>query len=168
MSGMLGVDRIERLLSLHRKMPCNDDTIEISHRDGRPHLVPTYCTSSARMNAPHVIAEAGFPQTELAFPDLKAYAAHKFLGYTKLAENGRGDLETQTKEASKTGVSSAGAGVPDLRVHAWFKVLKALKCEMLQVGSSDDPSTSVGLNIIARNLRQLADEAAAPDPPICM
>lgn len=39
---------------------------------------------------------------------------------------------------------------------------------MLQVGSSDDPSTSPDYEIIARDLRQLADEAAAQDPSIKM
>jgi len=37
---------------------------------------------------------------------------------------------------------------------------------MLQVGSSDDPSTSSDYDVIARDLRQLADEAAKQDPPI--
>lgn len=39
---------------------------------------------------------------------------------------------------------------------------------MLQVGSTPDPSTSSDYDVIARDLRQLADEAAVQDPPIRM
>ena len=39
---------------------------------------------------------------------------------------------------------------------------------MLQVGSTPDESTSSDYDVIARDLRQLADEAAAQDPPIRM
>lgn len=37
---------------------------------------------------------------------------------------------------------------------------------MLQVGSTPDASTSSDYDVIARDLRQLADEAAAQHPPI--
>ena len=39
---------------------------------------------------------------------------------------------------------------------------------MLQVGSSDDDSSSPDYDTIARDLRALADEAAAQVPPIKM
>ena len=39
---------------------------------------------------------------------------------------------------------------------------------MLQVGSSDDPSSSSDFDVIARDLRALADEAAAQVPQINM
>ena len=39
---------------------------------------------------------------------------------------------------------------------------------MLQVGSSDDSSSSSDYNVIAGDLRALADEAAQCDPPIRM
>lgn len=72
------------------------------------------------------------------------------------------------------------------RARAWFKVLEvraprsprrcgqdlitqqALDCQMLQVGSSDDPSSSSDYGVIARDLRALADEAAERVPPIKM
>ena len=45
---------------------------------------------------------------------------------------------------------------------------QALGCEMLQVGSTPDASTSGDYDVIARDLRELADEAAAQVPPIRM
>lgn len=54
------------------------------------------------------------------------------------------------------------------RAKSWFKILKALDCQMLQVGSSDDPSTSPDFDVMASNLRQLADAAQAECPPIRM
>ncbi|TFY70739.1 hypothetical protein EVG20_g2273 [Dentipellis fragilis] len=37
---------------------------------------------------------------------------------------------------------------------------------MLQIGSSDDPSSSPDYDVIARDLRELADDAAKQNPPI--
>lgn len=54
------------------------------------------------------------------------------------------------------------------RAKSWFKVMKALDCQMLQVGSSDDSSISSDFNVMADNLRQLADLAQAENPPIRM
>lgn len=39
---------------------------------------------------------------------------------------------------------------------------------MLQVGSTNDPSTSGDYNVIVEDLRELADEAAKQSPPIKM
>lgn len=46
--------------------------------------------------------------------------------------------------------------------------LQGLGCDMLQVGSTNDPSTSGDYNLIADHLRELADEAAQQNPPIRM
>lgn len=54
------------------------------------------------------------------------------------------------------------------RARTWFRVLKSLDCQMLQVGSSDDPSISSDFGVTADNLRELADAAQAEDPPIRM
>lgn len=45
---------------------------------------------------------------------------------------------------------------------------QGLGCDMLQVGSTNDPSTSGDYDIIVKDLRELADEAAKQNPPIRM
>ncbi|KAI0918501.1 hypothetical protein AcW1_009622 [Taiwanofungus camphoratus] len=154
-----------------------------------------YSTDSAGMHPSHTlpiklraIAEVGFLQVELGFPDLEVYAAQAFPDYQKLDNSGRGELEKLLRAAGEIKALCDELGLTVFVVHpfarfegyedvnkraegferaaAWFKVLKALNCQMLQVGSSDDPSISSDYDIIARDLRQLADEAAAQDPPI--
>ncbi|KAH9848733.1 xylose isomerase-like protein [Lenzites betulinus] len=154
-----------------------------------------YSTDSAGMHPSHTlpiklraIADAGFTQAELAFPDLEAFAGQEFPGYQKLDERGCGDLDKLVQVAGKVRQLCEELGLLILAVHpfsyfegyedaqkrasgferaaAWFKVLTALNCQMLQVGSTPDPSTSSDYDVIARDLRQLADEAAAQEPPI--
>lgn len=154
-----------------------------------------YSSDSAGMHPSHTlplkldaIAVAGFPQVEIGFPDLEAYAEQIFPGYIKLDEAGEGDLTKLVDVAGKVKGFCQELGLKVLVVHpfsgfegytderkreqglqrarAWFKVLNALDCQMLQVGSSDDPSSSSDYDVIARDLRCLADEAAAQDPPI--
>ncbi|KAI0353900.1 xylose isomerase-like protein [Trametes cingulata] len=154
-----------------------------------------YSTDSAGMHPSHTlaiklraIADAGFTQAELAFHDLEAYAEQEFPGYQKLDEHGSGDLDKLLQAADKVKKLCEELGLSILAVHpfsqfegyedtqkratgyeraaAWLKVLKALNCQMLQVGSTPDASTSSDYDVIARDLRQLADEAAAQDPPI--
>ncbi|PCH35139.1 xylose isomerase-like protein [Wolfiporia cocos MD-104 SS10] len=155
-----------------------------------------YSSDSAGMHPSHTlplklraIAEAGFPQVEVGFPDLEEYAKQEFpVEYKKLDNSGNGDLEKLLEAAGKIKSLCNELGLKVLVVHpfsefegyesarkraegferaaAWFRVLKALDSQMLQVGSSDDPSTSSDYDVIARDLRQLADEAAAQDPPI--
>ncbi|CCM00629.1 uncharacterized protein FIBRA_02666 [Fibroporia radiculosa] len=156
-----------------------------------------YSTDSAGMHPSHTlpiklraIAEARFPFAEVGFPDLEAYAEQTFEGYQKLDRRGKGDIDKLLKATGNIRVLCEELGLKVLvvhpfsefegyedvtkretgfeRAHAWFKVLKELDCQMLQVGSSDDPTTSSDHNVIARDLRQLADEAAAEDPPIQM
>ncbi|KAI0064489.1 xylose isomerase-like protein [Artomyces pyxidatus] len=139
-----------------------------------PSIPICYATPSAGMHPSHTlavklraIAASGFKLTEIAFPDLEAYAAQQYPGYRKLDNLGRGDLECLCAVADEIrALFSEFEGYMDVkkreegfdRAHAWFRVLG--------VGSSDDPSSSSDLEIIARDLRQLADEAAAQDPPI--
>ncbi|KAH9939481.1 xylose isomerase-like protein [Amylocystis lapponica] len=137
-----------------------------------------YSTDSAGMHPSHTlplklraIAAAGFVHIELGFPDLEAYAEQQTPGYAKLDNRGRGDLDTFvlvvhpfSEFEGYRDVEKRAEGFE--RAAAWFKVLKALDCEMLQVGSTDDPDTSADYDLIARDLRQLADEAAKQQPPI--
>ncbi|KZT70017.1 xylose isomerase-like protein [Daedalea quercina L-15889] len=154
-----------------------------------------YSTDSAGMNPTHTlpmklraIAEAGFPQVEIGFPDLEENASQAFPGYKKLDESGKGDLYNLLKAAKEVREMCHELGLKILVVHpfsefegyedeqkrktnmerarAWFKVLAALDCQMLQVGSSDVLKSSSDYSVIARDLRVLADEAAAQDPPI--
>ncbi|KAI0628617.1 xylose isomerase-like protein [Trametes polyzona] len=154
-----------------------------------------YSTDSAGMHPSHTlpiklraIAEAGFTQAELGFPDLEAYAEQEFPGYRKLDDRGHGDLDKLVQAAEKIKRLCDDLGLSVLAVHpfaqfegyedaqkraigfekaaAWFQVLKALDCQMLQVGSTPDASTSSDYDVIARDLRQLADEAANQNPPI--
>ncbi|EPQ51701.1 xylose isomerase-like protein [Gloeophyllum trabeum ATCC 11539] len=156
-----------------------------------------YCTDSAGMHPAHTlplklqsIAGAGFPLVELAFPDLEAYAASQHPGYHKLDNAGRGDLHTLVQVARDVRGMCDGLRVKVFAVHpfsqfegfkdpqkqeegmlrarAWFKVLSALGCDMLQVGSSNAPADDISdsYDDMARDLRALADEAATQDPPI--
>ena len=64
------------------------------------------------------IADAGFTQAELAFPDLEAYAAQEFAGYQKLDDNnGRGDLDKLVRAAEKVGELCGELGISILAVH---------------------------------------------------
>ncbi|KAI0754176.1 xylose isomerase-like protein [Daedaleopsis nitida] len=154
-----------------------------------------YSTDSAGMHPSHTlpvklraIAAAGFAQAELAFPDLEGYAAQQFSGYQKLDEAGQGDVATLVQAGEQIKELCGELGITVLAVHpfdkfegyqdgqmkaarlarasAWFKVLKAVGCDMLQVGSTPDASTSSDYDVIARDFQQLADDAAAQDPPI--
>ena len=67
-----------------------------------------YSTDSAGMNPSHTlpnklraIANAGFSQTELGFPDLEAYAAQEFSGYKQLDRSGKGDIDKLVEAAEK-------------------------------------------------------------------
>ncbi|KAI0821836.1 xylose isomerase-like protein [Trametes gibbosa] len=154
-----------------------------------------YSTDSAGMHPSHTlpiklraITDAGFTQAELAFSDLETYAGEEFPGYRKLDERGSGDLFDLVQAAGKVKELCAELGLSILAVHqfscfegyedaqkraigferaaAWLKVLTALNCQMLQVSSTPDPLTSNDYDVIARDLRILADEAAILEPPI--
>ncbi|THH02960.1 hypothetical protein EW145_g6653 [Phellinidium pouzarii] len=158
-------------------------------------IAASYATASAGMHSSHTlplkleaIADAGFKWAEIAFPDLEQYASSKYEGYRKVDVAGAGDLDKLleatggiTELCRRLGVRvltvmpfSQFEGYGDSarveqglkRARSWFKVLKALNCQMLQVGSSDDTRISSNFDVMASNLRALADEANAQDPPI--
>jgi len=160
-----------------------------------PPKIVAYSTDSAGMHASHslpkklaAISKAGFTHVELAFPDLESYASQLNPGYKSLGRNGSGDLEVLCEVARKVREMCEELGMGVLVVHpfsrfegytdpikreesferakSWFKILKALNCQMLQVGSSDDPSSSSDLGVIIQDLQDLADEAAKENPPI--
>ncbi|GJE85429.1 xylose isomerase-like protein [Phanerochaete sordida] len=135
------------------------------------------------------IYDAGFTHVEVGFPDLEAYAAQEWNGdYQKLDEKGGGDVDKLCQVAKKVKTLCQELGMEILVVHpfskfegykdqkqkqqglsraeSWFKVLKQLDCAMLQVGSSDDADSSGEFDVIAGDLRELADLAAIEDPPI--
>lgn len=67
-----------------------------------------YSTDSAGMHPSHTlpiklraIAEVGFLQVELGFPDLEVYAAQAFPDYQKLDNSGRGELEKLLRAAGE-------------------------------------------------------------------
>lgn len=83
-----------------------------------------YSTDSAGMHPSHTlpiklraIAEAGFAQAELAFPDLEAYAEQEFAGYSKLDGQGRGDLDRLVQAAEKIRELCQELGISILAVH---------------------------------------------------
>ena len=83
-----------------------------------------YSTDSAGMHPSHTlpaklraIAEAGFLQAELAFPDLEAYAAQEHPGYKTLDEHGIGDLDTLLKVANKVRALCEELGLSILAIH---------------------------------------------------
>ncbi|KAJ3551158.1 hypothetical protein NM688_g4881 [Phlebia brevispora] len=154
-----------------------------------------YSTDSAGMHPSHTlplklqaIAATGFSQVELAFPDLEAFTAQQFPGYKVLDHMGNGGLEELCQAAQQIRMLCDELALQILVIHpfsnfegytdakkkaqglqraaAWFKVMKVLGCTMLQVGSNDDPFTTDNLDEITSDLRTLADEAAAQDPPI--
>ncbi|KAI5116276.1 hypothetical protein M0805_009233 [Coniferiporia weirii] len=158
-------------------------------------VATSYATASAGMHPSHTlprkleaIAEAGFKWTEIAFPDLEQHASSKFGDYTKISDTGVGDVDKLLMVANEIHELCRTLGLRVLtvmpfsrfegyeddakieqnlgRAKTWFRVLKALGCEMLQVGSSDDPEISSDFEIMVDNLRALADEANAQDPPI--
>ncbi|KAL5522922.1 hypothetical protein ACEPAF_1189 [Sanghuangporus sanghuang] len=154
-----------------------------------------YATASAGMHPSHTlpaklkaVAEAGFKWTEIAFPDLEKYASSKFEGYRKIDISGVGDVDKLLESAKDIYLLCRQLGLCVLtvmpfsqfegyddatkieqglkRARTWFKVLKALSCQMLQVGSSNNPSINNSYDLMSKNLQNLADEAAAQEPPI--
>ncbi|KAH7924994.1 xylose isomerase-like protein [Leucogyrophana mollusca] len=154
-----------------------------------------YATPSAGMHPSHTlprklrgIRNAGFTLTEIALPDLEGFAEQEHPGYRKISLSGEGDVDILCMVARKASGICNELGLKVLAMHpfskfegyeetskreesferaaTWFKVLQALDCQILQVGSSDDPSSSPDLDVIARDLRQLADEADSQSPPI--
>lgn len=140
------------------------------------------------------IAKAGFPLAEIAFPDLQDYAQQRAekLGFSfkGVDENGQGDVEKLVDAAKeikslcdelrlKIMIMHPFSGIegeqnPERRAAAfgraktWFKVLKALGCQAMQLGSNNNQDISASFEIMANDLRELVDLAAQENPPICM
>jgi len=158
-------------------------------------IAAAYATASAGMHPSHTlplklqaIADAGFKWTEVAMPDLEQYAESRFKGFQKLDASGSGDLDMLVEAAEEIHKRCLQLGLHVLtlmpfdkfegyedaskldqnlqRARAWFKVMKALDCQMLQVGSSNDPDITSDFDIMARDLQALAVEAASQNPPI--
>jgi len=131
------------------------------------------------------IADAGFTSVEMGFPDLQQYAQQK-LGdlYKPLSdEDGSGDL-TSLKQIARdirllldnlnlevlclqpfsqfegyTGEQSHTRDQRFNKAKAWMEIMKVLKCDMLQVGSTDDRASTSDRKTIVRDLQELADLA---------
>lgn len=65
----------------------------------------------------HAIAQAGFPQVEIGFPDLEAYASQLFPGYKQLDDAGNGDLYNLLKTARQVSDLCRELGLKVLVVH---------------------------------------------------
>ncbi|KIJ40275.1 hypothetical protein M422DRAFT_209897 [Sphaerobolus stellatus SS14] len=138
------------------------------------------------------IAEAGFPLAEISFPELQEYAKQKAENvggtFAAINDNGEGDVDKAVDAAKEikgltdelgikiivmhpfTGIE--GEKDPEKRAAAfaraktWFKVLKALGCQTMQLGSNKNEGISDSFETMANDLRELADLAAQENPPI--
>ncbi|EIN12948.1 xylose isomerase-like protein [Punctularia strigosozonata HHB-11173 SS5] len=156
-----------------------------------------YATASAGMHPSHtlalklrVIADAGFNSVEIAFPDLEAFAQSEYPDYGSADRGGKGDVDTLLKAANRVRdlcrsmrlsvltlmPFSQFEGYPDPSKHAeslsrartWLQVAQTLGAEMLQVGSSNDPESSPDRDVIVKDFRDLAEEAAKVNVKMCV
>lgn len=131
------------------------------------------------------IADAGFKSVEMGFPDLQQYAKQK-LGdlYQPLSDDdGSGDLESLREIARDVRVLLDSLGLEVLclqpfsqfegytgrqahqrearfkKAKAWMEIMQVLRCDMLQVGSTDDRASTQDRDVIVRDLQDLADLA---------
>ncbi|KZT38243.1 xylose isomerase-like protein [Sistotremastrum suecicum HHB10207 ss-3] len=163
--------------------------------DSLDNIQTCYASPSAGMHPSHTlpkklraIADAGFKLAEVALPDLEALATSMDATYKKIDENGDGDIETLIKAAE--GIAKLARDL-DLeifvlhpfsqfeghqdpakrsaafnRAKTWFRIVKALKCTMIQVGSSNDRNITSDFRTMADDLQELADLGAQEDPPL--
>ncbi|KAL7006975.1 hypothetical protein EMMF5_003559 [Cystobasidiomycetes sp. EMM_F5] len=142
-----------------------------------------YATPSAALKL-QAIADAGFESIELGMPDLEDYAKQE-LGdsYKGLSDDdGSGDLESLLKIASQVKSLldklrlkvlclqpfSQFEGYTDeqkrkgkfAKAKVWMDVMEAVGSDMLQVGSTDDKSSTSDRSIVVKDLQELADMAA--------
>jgi len=130
------------------------------------------------------ISAAGFESIELGMPDLQAYASQQLgSSFHQLSDDdGSGDLASLldvAKDIKKLCDSlnlsvlclqpfSQFEGYTDpkkreakfAKAKAWMDVMQAVGSDMLQVGSTDDRSTTSDREVIVKDLRELADLAA--------
>ena len=148
-----------------------------------------YATPSLGMNPNHTLerklhaaSKAGFRGIELGFDDLCSYSERHTPGF-----KGDEDVPTLVKSANEVrdlcssldleiiclqpfsdfeGAKTEKAREAKfIRAERWFTIMNALGTTMLQVGSTDNPSSSDDYEVIARDLRELCDVAAAKEPP---
>jgi sugar phosphate isomerase/epimerase len=130
------------------------------------------------------ISKAGFESIELGMPDLQTYAQQQ-LGdsFSPLSEDdGSGDLNALLPVAKDIKAKCSKLGLKILclqpfsqfeghtddkkreakfrKAEAWMKVMEAVGTDMLQVGSTDDKSTTSDRKVIVKDLQDLADLAA--------
>jgi len=130
------------------------------------------------------ISKAGFESIELGMPDLQTYAQQQ-LGnsFNPLSEDdGSGDLDALLPIAKDIRAQCSKLGLRILclqpfsqfeghtddkkreakfrKAEAWMKVMEAVGTDMLQVGSTDDRSTTSDRNVIVKDLQDLAELAA--------
>lgn len=124
------------------------------------------------------ISSAGFTAIELGFPDLLSFASTfhnkdiKESDYDSLCT--AGDEVKKLCEKNKLGIMmlqpfSNFEGWPEgsderkdafERAKGWIRIMGAVGTDMLQVGSSDSPDISADFNVLAADLRELADMLA--------
>ncbi|GJJ14173.1 hypothetical protein Clacol_008434 [Clathrus columnatus] len=119
------------------------------------------CTKS---HAPFVklraIAEVKFTYAELSFPVSDVYAKRLFEGrgqhYRGLDENGEGDIDK---------LIETGKMIKMLCNELGIKILAALGCSMMKVGSNHEDNIENSFEKMADDLRQPADAAIQEKPP---
>lgn len=138
-----------------------------------------YASPSLGMHASHTlpkkieaISKAGYQALEMAMPDLLAYAG------LESDDESPAKLREAATEIGRL-CREAGLKVLVLQPHSqfegytdpevrkgklaraerWLTLMEPLGCDMLQVGSNDDTSTSSDLKVIAGDLRDLSDLA---------
>jgi len=135
--------------------------------------VPLGTTNDPLPTKLEIISAAGFQAIELGFPDLVSFASKfhnkdiKEDDYTNLCSAGVEVKKLCKKNGLKVLMLQPFAnfeGWPDEseerheafgRAQGWLRVMEAVGTDMLQVGSSDSPSITGDLDILARDLRQL-------------
>lgn len=132
------------------------------------------------LNKIRIISRTKYTHIELGWSDLEAYVKSAGLAgsdeerLVKAAKDVRtlcndleiGILAVHTLSRFEGYTDPAKRGMNFERARLWFHVLSTLECDLLQVGSSDDPASSPDLDVIVRDFQELADLAAEQDPPI--
>ncbi|KAH8152619.1 uncharacterized protein LAJ45_03460 [Morchella importuna] len=143
----------------------------------------SYATPSLGMHPTHTlplklsaISTAGYQGFELGFDDLLSFA-RQYLRISDLAEDDYDNLCTAAGEVGRlcdelelevlvfqpfSNFEGYAEGTEKRKkafdkARGWMRIMDAVGCEMLQVGSNDDPSSISSFPEIARDLAALAD-----------
>lgn len=148
-----------------------------------------YATPSLGMHPSHTLelkleaaSEAGFQGVEIGFDDLVSHADRHNPGF-----KGEEDIPTLLKSAAEIRELCSKLNLEVIclqpfqdfegatetkerearysRAEKYLAIMKELRTTMLQVGSTDNPSTSGDKELIASDLADLCDLAAAQGPP---